>query len=395
MDNLTHSLAGFAVVECARPRSLSRKAYLLAQFVSFGANNLPDLDFVYSRITEGKLGYLLHHRGHTHTLPVTLLLSALLASIVIFLARRSLSRAEKFFIFGVGILGGLLHLFLDSWNIYGVHPFWPVYDGWLYGDSVFIVEPFLWMLLLPLVFLSELPRKIKAVAGILLVLAIGLFWKTGFLLTPIAVVLTLFPLIFLGIRGRISFQALVRIFTTVASSVVLFYFVTGHRIESELRRSKGNISDVMLSPLPANPFCWTAIVAFETDTEVGYRRGLISAFPGLLDVAKCPRLRGDRSTAPFTPLSGDATVLWSGELRLSKEKMARLAADNCYFSAFLKFSRAPFFIERGEELVMGDLRFDWEEELSFAEMSAPLVPTHCPKNLPPWVPPRRGWIIER
>jgi inner membrane protein len=31
-------------------------------------SNLPDLDALYTGITGGKLGYLLHHRGHTHTL---------------------------------------------------------------------------------------------------------------------------------------------------------------------------------------------------------------------------------------------------------------------------------------------------------------------------------------
>jgi ribosomal protein L28 len=42
--------------------------------VSILANNAPDLDIVYIGITGGKLGYLLHHRGHTHTLVATLVL---------------------------------------------------------------------------------------------------------------------------------------------------------------------------------------------------------------------------------------------------------------------------------------------------------------------------------
>ncbi len=31
------------------------------------AANLPDLDLAYSWITPSPIGYLLHHRGHTHT----------------------------------------------------------------------------------------------------------------------------------------------------------------------------------------------------------------------------------------------------------------------------------------------------------------------------------------
>ena len=32
------------------------------------AANLPDLDLFYTAVTPAPLGYLLHHRGHTHTL---------------------------------------------------------------------------------------------------------------------------------------------------------------------------------------------------------------------------------------------------------------------------------------------------------------------------------------
>ena len=39
------------------------------------------------------------------------------------------------------------HLLLDWWNSYGVHPFWPLMSRWFYGDAVYILEPWLWMLL--------------------------------------------------------------------------------------------------------------------------------------------------------------------------------------------------------------------------------------------------------
>ena len=34
--------------------------------------------------------------------------------------------------------GTLLHLGMDFLNSYGVHPFWPIQNRWVYGDSVFI-----------------------------------------------------------------------------------------------------------------------------------------------------------------------------------------------------------------------------------------------------------------
>ena len=77
MDNLTHTLAGLLLAEAAvqarsrhgEPSAPFRTAaYLSSAFV----NNAPDLDFVYAGITERPFGYLLHHRGHSHTVPVGL-----------------------------------------------------------------------------------------------------------------------------------------------------------------------------------------------------------------------------------------------------------------------------------------------------------------------------------
>ena len=74
MDNVTHSLAGLLLaegvvqVQARRGRPLSGAARSAVYFTSLLSNNLPDLDFLYAPITHGQLGYLLHHRGMTHTL---------------------------------------------------------------------------------------------------------------------------------------------------------------------------------------------------------------------------------------------------------------------------------------------------------------------------------------
>ena len=53
--------------------------------------------------------------------------------------------ARRFWALVAASLAG--HLVLDSWNTYGVHPFWPVDSRWYYGDAIFIFEPWLWLLL--------------------------------------------------------------------------------------------------------------------------------------------------------------------------------------------------------------------------------------------------------
>src|SRR4051812_26763726 len=68
---------------------------------------------------------------------------------------------------------------MDFTNSYGVHPFWPFYNGWSYGDSVFIVEPLIWAAAAPLVFvlrtiLARVLVGLVLIAGIVLSLAMGL-----------------------------------------------------------------------------------------------------------------------------------------------------------------------------------------------------------------------------
>ncbi len=50
----------------AHALSRTRTAFIRAGIV---AANAPDVDLLYTGITEAPLGYLLHHRGHSHTLP--------------------------------------------------------------------------------------------------------------------------------------------------------------------------------------------------------------------------------------------------------------------------------------------------------------------------------------
>src|SRR5262245_13314230 len=81
MDNLTHSLLGAALAELALPRDASRVTRRVLFAVGIVASNLPDVDLLYTGITAPPLGYLLHHRGHTHTVVGLLVQGLLLAGL--------------------------------------------------------------------------------------------------------------------------------------------------------------------------------------------------------------------------------------------------------------------------------------------------------------------------
>ena len=79
MDNITHSVIGLGVGELLHrslppephpPAQRTRRALFL--FTAWFASNAPDLDLVLTKLLPRPFGYMLHHRGHTHTLLLAL-----------------------------------------------------------------------------------------------------------------------------------------------------------------------------------------------------------------------------------------------------------------------------------------------------------------------------------
>src|ERR1700761_5801629 len=163
MDNLTHSLIGLIAGDCvARTlphsgRGISpsqRRSILLVLFIAGG--NLPDLDLILTShlFSVDPLRYVIQHRGYTHTIVGCCVLALCLYACVEFWARRrgvAFSVRDRALFGSMALSGTLLHLGMDFLNSYGVHPFWPWYNGWVYGDSVFIIEPLYWVATAPLI----------------------------------------------------------------------------------------------------------------------------------------------------------------------------------------------------------------------------------------------------
>ena len=173
MDNLTHTLIGFIagesfargspVRERGLPPEVRRSLFVILAAIG---GNLPDLDLLYSyrgvpHDTQGKLPYMLQHRGYTHTVLGCLVLAALLyAGAEWWLRYRRLvvKTRDRLELAGLCMFGTFLHLGMDFLNSYGIHPFWPARDQWVYGDSMFIVEPLYWAAAAPLVFVAASVR---------------------------------------------------------------------------------------------------------------------------------------------------------------------------------------------------------------------------------------------
>jgi len=375
VENLTHSLVGAALAELALPATASRahrRAFFIAGVV---AANLPDADLLYTRIAPEPLGYLLHHRGHTHTM-VGLLAQAALVALVCALPaiRRSLEPLRRRFAVLVG-LALASHLLLDSWNSYGVHPFWPVDARWFYGDAIYILEPWLW-LPLGLAAAANAHRRGAGVAIALLIVAL-----VGTLavlrMTPSAAVAALtLGAAALALAGRHlaskhrSAAALATVALWVATMFVLRETAQGMVGTAIARQSQDRVLDIVLSPSPGNPLCWNAL-AVTLDAAAGaYRLSRGTAAP--LAAWGC---------GPRRP-----HMQWEAPIVQSADSLRALARRDCWVRAWLQFGRAPE-ISGGS---IADARYGGTARDNFSSMV--LRPgaeaARCPANLTTWGLPR-------
>jgi inner membrane protein len=404
MDNVTHTLVGLAVAELvvrSRRDPPDPRFHGLALFFSALGNNLPDLDFLWTRITPGPLGYLLHHRGYTHTLSIALLLGAAMFAGAAYWARRRGVPLDRRGLAIVCLAGPVLHVSMDALNSYGVHPFWPLSDRWFYGDTLFVLEPMLWAALAPPLLFAPLGRVGKTLVVLVLVLSLTLPITSGLVPASMSGLTALFALGMLALSVRASPRRRAIVALGGALGLVLLFSLARQvalaRLERRIAQVLPNerVVDIVLSPFPANPVCWAFIVV-GSDAEARYRaaRGRVSVATSILPARSCELPSAGSSAPLFVPnIAPTEAVLFAEELAVPLEELRSLARDNCDFAALLHFARVPFWASRrGDDLVLGDLRFDHSSALEFGELRSERHPARCPPFVPPWAPPRQDLV---
>jgi inner membrane protein len=401
MDNVTHSIAGLllaeATVQLRAARTggpVSRTFHMAAAICGVVASNLPDADLFYAgaALGMGKLGYLLHHRGHTHTLVGAIAGGVLLWAIAMAWWRRTsgarrtaATHEERRALLWLCIVGALLHIALDFTNSYGVHPFWPIDDAWYYGDAVFIIEPWLWVAgLPPLVFLA-VRRATRVTLAVLLAVILIAAWGVGMVPWPVALALTL------GTGVGLAASARSRARTRLVTGLVAWLAVEGvfFAAAGAARGSLGGpaVRDIVLNPGVANPFCQNAIVIESDATRYVATTATVAPFPSLVPVARCPRSGDAPELQPSTRTSTDR-VRWAQEWSAPRAELATLAQTNCEIAAALRFVRVPIWSRPSPTTIrFADLRYS-RGGGGFAEIVVPERPTTCPRHVPNWTPPR-------
>ena len=143
MDNLCHSLVGMAL-----SRAGLHKRTALATSTLVIANNLPDIDVGVFATSTLAMSF---RRGWTHGVLAQLTLPlALTGAMLLYDRYRKSPPGERVVpsqILLLSYIGVLLHVFMDFTNSYGVRLLMPFSERWFYGDALYIVDPWLYLML--------------------------------------------------------------------------------------------------------------------------------------------------------------------------------------------------------------------------------------------------------
>jgi inner membrane protein len=317
MDNICHTLVGAALAEAG----LRKKSPLGTATLLIGAN-IPDVDGVLywlNRPVEA-LGF---RRGWTHGVLAVALWPFVLAGIMMAWDRwvRRRQHPEKppvspRGLLLLGFLSVLTHPLLDLCNTYGVRLLMPFSHRWFYGDTLFIVDPWMWV-------------------------ALALGWFVSRRLRG---------------RGARRPERPARVALALAAAYVLAMAASNVVARGIVRRAAlaegGSVGRMMVAPVPADPFRRQVVIARAGGYELG-------SFTWL------PRPAYRRSGPPVPALAGvDAAAARTA------------AAATPRGRTFLGWARFPVCdvlrTGAGYEVLFADARYTLSGRARFGAVAIPL-----------------------
>jgi inner membrane protein len=278
MDPLTHTLTGLAVSRTGLNRWAAHATPILLL-----AANAPDIDVV--TWAGGPAAYLHWHRNITHAffaIPILAVLPVLLVRLV---ARKQFDWRRAYV---VSVIGVATHPILDSLNVYGVRWFLPFSGDWVRFDLTYIVDLWIWAVLLLAALAPALSKLVSSEIGARSGGGRGL---------------AIFALCFLAFYGGARYFLHERVINI---------------LDSRLYDGRTPVRLAAI-PGPANPFAWKGLV----ETREAYIIYRVS-------------LRGD-----FDPAAG--TIFYKAQPGPAETAAAKAALETDAFRAFTNFSQFPLW----------------------------------------------------
>ncbi len=420
MDNATHAFAGLLMADATCAWIEERTAVMVDKrlrrvVVGLGiiAAEFPDADLLYSGpvVGMGKLGYLLHHRGHTHTIVFAIVAALLLWWGAMAIHRRGgkTDKRERLPLLMLALGASLSHILLDFTNSYGVHPFWPFDNRWVYGDAVFIVEPWLWVAAIPPLLFGPRRWWSRILLSLLLVAILLASWTLGEMPRAVAVVVLIGAVVWLLLQWWIPAEGRTRgaVMAWILVEVVFFASSAQSRLllQDALRetlRPGEDIADLIVSPGAGSPLCFDALVVTSTSTQYQIRAATVAPWAAFTSSSSMPPCLARGRSSRFGTIGGATRqtprtkggVTWTDRWSGSRAAFHTLAASRCEARYALGFMRAPVWeVSADSTMRMSDVRFGTGG--GFSDLR--IAPGPCPLSarvwIPPWTPPRGDILL--
>jgi inner membrane protein len=336
MDPIAHTLVGATLARTRLARGIPGSSWALVV-----AANLPDIDaFAYLAGSDAALAW---RRGVTHGPIGVLVLPLLWLSLLRLWARwrnRRNSRSPSSATTSPGRLASLVYLAafshpaLDWLNTYGVRLLMPFDERWFYGDVLYIVDPWFWLILAAGVYLATVPHIQDGPVPAAAMRSHRRRWSSVALLGTLVVLLAPMPAVAkslwigmlvavaLAARGlrasplasprrgeRIAVAAL-SVWLVYLGSATLANRLARGSVEAEATARGFEVEDLLLGPLAGNPLGQDVLLQLRDH----YRYGTYSLFrePHLELEQQSLRRPNQQELAALTAAAGTADPPFEG-----------------------------------------------------------------------------------
>ena len=329
MDNLTHSLVGALLGQIG----LKRKTGLAMPMLIIAAN-IPDIDAV--TVLLGGQQHLALRRGITHGPIAMVLLPLLLWGAMLWFDRWQTKRGkrpekrlpvDKRWLLALAFIGCLSHPLFDWFNSYGVRLLEPFSSQWFYGDTLFIVDVWIWAALIAGVWVS-LRRDRRGASS----------WRVPAVASFAAICAYIFA------NGLITGKAEAQARYELEEPVIANSRIPKAATDSDPRHHNPELL-VVANPVPFA--FWRREMLWRDGTDKGKAEfSLFATAPDYRTGVLCPDI-------PCAKLLGPQTGFQSPE---NSRRLADGSA-NRDVATFLFWSRMPVLEKRNGKLFLTDQRF--------------------------------------
>jgi inner membrane protein len=283
MDPIAHTFTGMALAAAGL-----RRATPLAATALFMGANAPDVDIVSGFLADYES--LAFRRGWTHGVLALVLWPFVLTGVLLawdrFVRLRrkpGAAPARAGPLLALTALAIVSHPTLDWLNNYGLRWLMPFSGQWFYGDALFVIDPWVWLLTGGAAFLTYSRSRLARVRWTVFALAASalIFANTGTLVPTLSAVLWtagVAALVLTRWRFRDASPAALERAAQAGIAVTALYMTAlvaaSAAARSDVRAAAAaqgvdGIEDVMVAPSPADPFGGEVVVMTRDEYWLG------------------------------------------------------------------------------------------------------------------------------